>query len=196
MLGQTGIRQNWVHIWAISKYVNPTQVPDQMGHPIDSPESTIWAFQNLGSSAILGGLGSAGFAYFLHVIDQSYDKSQRAFEKLHQSANHRLQRLEEALIDRSKEQKKLDDKTKILCKFANLFNNPTFDICSQGYDANQVILHDNGEYDYDYGFACADFFLPVCGSDNKTYSNACMASHGEPMGGTWAIQGRYKGVSV
>ena len=39
---------------------------------------------------------------------------------------------------RGKEQEKLSLKTKWLCKFANLFNNPTYEICDRGFDGGQV----------------------------------------------------------
>ena len=40
---------------------------------------------------------------------------------------------------RGKEQEKLSLKAKALCKFANLFNNPTYRICDRGFDGLQVI---------------------------------------------------------
>ena len=86
---------------------------------------------------MLGGLGAIGMAYFRHLIDQSYNKSLHAFENLHHNVDHRLKHLEEAIYNRGKEQKKLDFKTKMLCKFANLFNNPTYEICNQGFDDGQ-----------------------------------------------------------
>jgi len=94
---------------------------------------------NLYPTAILGGLGALGMAYFRHVIDQSYNKSLHAFENLHHNVDHRLEHLEDAIYNRGKEQKKLDFKTKMLCKFANLFNNPTYEICNQGFDGGQVV---------------------------------------------------------
>ena len=51
---------------------------------------------------------------------------------------HRLMHLEQAINNRGNEQKKLDWKTKSLCKFANLFNNPTYEICNTGYESGQV----------------------------------------------------------
>jgi len=94
---------------------------------------------NLYPTAILGGLGALGMAYFRHVIDQSYNKSLHAFEALHHNVDHRLEHLETAIYNRGKEQKKLDFKSKMLCKFANLFNNPTYEICNQGFDGGQVV---------------------------------------------------------
>ena len=88
---------------------------------------------------MLGGLGAIGMAYFRHLIDQSYNKSLHAFDNLHHNVDHRLKHLEEAIYNRGKEQKKLDFKTKMLCKFANLFNNPTYEICNQGFDGGQVV---------------------------------------------------------
>ena len=41
---------------------------------------------------------------------------------------------------RGKEQEKLSLKAKALCKFANLFNNPTYRICDRGFDGLQVSL--------------------------------------------------------
>ena len=101
----------------------------------------------MGSNAIIAGLGSVGLAYFEQLIDKSFAKSQHAFEELHKSVDYRLQSLEEALDERSKIQKVLSGKTKKLCKFANLFNNPTYDICDQGYNANQVVGPDQGQPD-------------------------------------------------
>ena len=95
--------------------------------------------QNLYPTAILGGLGALGMAYFRHVIDQSYNKSLHAFEALHHNVDHRLEHLEQAIYNRGKEQKKLDFKTKMLCKFANLFNNPTYEICNSGFEPGQVV---------------------------------------------------------
>jgi len=94
---------------------------------------------NLYPTAILGGLGALGMAYFRHVIDQSYNKSLHAFEALHHNVDHRLEHLEQAIYNRGKEQKKLDFKTKMLCKFANLFNNPTYEICNSGFEPGQVV---------------------------------------------------------
>ena len=50
----------------------------------------------------------------------------------------RLHALEKAINNRGKEQKKLDWTTKNLCKWANLFNNPTYEICNTGYESQQV----------------------------------------------------------
>ena len=88
---------------------------------------------------MIGGLGCLGFAYFVNRIDDGYNKSLHAFEALHHNVDHRLQHLEDAIYNRGKEQKKLDFKTKMLCKFANLFNNPTYEICNQGFDAGAVV---------------------------------------------------------
>lgn len=88
---------------------------------------------------MIGGLGCLGFAYFVNRIDDGYNKSLHAFEALHHNVDHRLQHLEDAIYNRGKEQKKLDFKTKMLCKFANLFNNPTYEICNQGFDGGQVV---------------------------------------------------------
>jgi hypothetical protein len=90
-------------------------------------------------AAVIGGLGCLGFAYFVNRIDDGYNKSLHAFEALHHNVDHRLQHLEDAIYNRGKEQKKLDFKTKMLCKFANLFNNPTYEICNQGFDAGAVV---------------------------------------------------------
>ena len=95
--------------------------------------------QNLYPAAVIGGLGALGFAYFVNRIDDGYNKSLHAFEALHHNVDHRLEHLEDAIYNRGKEQKKLDFKTKMLCKFANLFNNPTYEICNSGFDAGQVV---------------------------------------------------------
>ena len=79
------------------------------------------------------------FAYFANRIDQSYNTSTHAFEKLHANVDHRLEKLEEMMDEDKKSNKKLDFKTKALCKLANLFNNPTYEICNNGFDAGQVI---------------------------------------------------------
>jgi len=105
---------------------------------------------NLYPTAILGGLGALGMAYFRHVIDQSYNKSLHAFEALHHNVDHRLEHLESAIYNRGKEQKKLDFKTKMLCKFANLFNNPTYEICNQGFDGGQVVGPTGAHSGYGY----------------------------------------------
>ena len=42
------------------------------------------------------------------------------------------------LSPRDKEQKKLSLKAKALCKLANLFNNPSYEICDRGFDGGQV----------------------------------------------------------
>lgn len=105
---------------------------------------------NLYPTAILGGLGALGMAYFRHVIDQSYNKSLHAFEALHHNIDHRLEHLESAIYNRGKEQKKLDFKTKMLCKFANLFNNPTYEICNQGFDGGQVVGPTGAHSGYGY----------------------------------------------
>jgi hypothetical protein len=96
-------------------------------------------FQNLYPAAVIGSLGTLGFMYFANKIDDSYNKSLYAFEALHHNVDHRLEHLEEMVNDDGKDNKKLDFKTKILCKFANLFNNPTYEICNQGFDAGQVV---------------------------------------------------------
>ena len=95
--------------------------------------------QNLYPAAVIGGLGCLGFAYFVNRIDDGYNKSLHAFEALHHNVDHRLEHLEEAIYNRGKEQKKLDFKTKMLCKFANLFNNPTYEICNSGFEPGQVV---------------------------------------------------------
>jgi hypothetical protein len=105
---------------------------------------------NLYPTAILGGLGALGMAYFRHVIDQSYNKSLHAFEALHHNVDHRLEHLESAIYNRGKEQKKLDFKSKMLCKFANLFNNPTYEICNQGFDGGQVVGPTGANSGYGY----------------------------------------------
>jgi len=94
---------------------------------------------NLYPAAVIGGLGCLGFAYFVNRIDDGYNKSLHAFEALHHNVDHRLEHLESAIYNRGKEQKGLDFKTKMLCKFANLFNNPTYELCNQGFDAGQVV---------------------------------------------------------
>ena len=95
--------------------------------------------QNLYPAAVIGGLGALGFAYFVNRIDDGYNKSLHAFEALHHNVDHRLEHLEDAIYNRGKEQKKLDFKTKMLCKFANLFNNPTYEICNNGFEPGQVV---------------------------------------------------------
>jgi hypothetical protein len=87
-------------------------------------------------------------AYFKNAIDQSYNKSLYAFEALHHTVDHRLEHLEESINDDGKENKKLDFKTKVLCKFANLFNNPTYEICNQGFDGGQVVGPTGGPSDH------------------------------------------------
>jgi len=94
---------------------------------------------NLYPAAVIGGLGALGFAYFVNRIDDGYNKSLHAFEALHHNVDHRLEHLEDAIYNRGKEQKKLDFKTKMLCKFANLFNNPTYEICNNGFEPGQVV---------------------------------------------------------
>ena len=99
---------------------------------------------------MIGGLGCLGFAYFVNRIDDGYNKSLHAFEALHHNVDHRLEHLEDAIYNRGKEQKKLDFKTKMLCKFANLFNNPTYEICNQGFDGGQVVGPTGAHSGYGY----------------------------------------------
>ena len=86
---------------------------------------------------MIGGLGCLGFAYFVNRIDDGYNKSLHAFEALHHNVDHRLQHLEEAIYNRGKEQKKLDFKSKQLCKFAYLFNGE-YDMCRHGFDEDMI----------------------------------------------------------
>jgi hypothetical protein len=88
--------------------------------------------------AVLSGLGALSMAYFVQRIDASANQSMMDFNSVHSNTDMRLEKLEQLLEDDSKETKKLDFKTKMLCKFANLFNNPTYQICNTGFDAVQV----------------------------------------------------------
>merc|ERR1712039_1077366 len=65
-------------------------------------------------SVFLGGLGLLGAAYLSARLDSLYNENK-------------------------KEDKKLDFKAKALCKLASLFNNPTYDICSDGFDAGEIV---------------------------------------------------------
>merc|ERR1711884_399633 len=76
----------------------------------------------------LGGLGLLGAAYLSARLDSLYNDNKE-----------RLDKLEESQDESKKEDKKLDFKAKALCKLASLFNNPTYDICSDGFDAGEIV---------------------------------------------------------
>ena len=96
-------------------------------------------FQDFHSTAVLASFAALSIAYFSHMIDQSYNKSTAAFQNIHRNADQRIQLLEEAIINRGKEREKLNLKTRHLCKFANLFNSPSYDLCKRGFDAYRIV---------------------------------------------------------
>ncbi len=77
-------------------------------------------------------------AYFVMAIDNAWNRTTYDYEHIHNNTDRRLEKLEEMFEQDKKENKKLDFKTKTLCKFANLFNNPNYEICNSGFDAQQV----------------------------------------------------------
>ena len=99
-------------------------------------------FQKLYSAAIFGtlGIGTLGVAYFSHVIDQSCNKSLHAIEELHHNVDLRLTKVEKAMKNRGKEQKKQQFRANTLCKFSNLLNkDPSYQICNQGFNPGKAM---------------------------------------------------------
>ena len=72
--------------------------------------------------------------------DYGENQTLHQYEHLHNNTDRRLAYLEAKAEEDKKDTKKLDFKTKALCKFANLFNNPNYEICNTGFDAQQVIF--------------------------------------------------------
>ena len=89
-------------------------------------------------STIVGGIGLLTMAFYVKQVDDAYNRTLSKFNKVHNNTDYRLHALEQAINNRGNEQKKLDWTTKNLCKWANLFNNPTYEICNTGYESGHV----------------------------------------------------------
>merc|ERR1712223_1346105 len=90
-------------------------------------------------SVFLGGLGLLGAAYLSAGLDSLYNDNKERLDEFEWEVEERLDKLEESQDESKKEDKKLDFKAKALCKLASLFNNPTYDICSEGFDAGEIV---------------------------------------------------------
>lgn len=90
-------------------------------------------------SVFLGGLGLLGAAYLSARLDTLYNDNKERLDEFEWEVEERLDKLEETIDESKKEDKKLDFKAKALCKLASLFNNPTYDICSEGFDAGEIV---------------------------------------------------------
>jgi len=90
-------------------------------------------------SVFLGGLGLLGAAYLSARLDSLYNDNKERLDEFEWEVEERLDKLEESQDESKKEDKKLDFKAKALCKLASLFNNPTYDICSDGFDAGEIV---------------------------------------------------------
>jgi hypothetical protein len=90
-------------------------------------------------SVFLGGLGLLGAAYLSARLDSLYNDNKERLDEFEWEVEERLDKLEESQDESKKEDKKLDFKAKALCKLASLFNNPTYDICSEGFDAGEIV---------------------------------------------------------
>merc|ERR1712241_1352882 len=87
-------------------------------------------------SVFLGGLGLLGAAYLSARLDSLYNDNKERLDEFEWEVEERLDKLEESQDESKKEDKKLDFKAKALRKLASLFNNPTYDICS---DAGEIV---------------------------------------------------------
>jgi hypothetical protein len=96
-------------------------------------------FQGVFPSVFLGGLGLLGAAYLSARLDTLYNDNKERLDEFEWEVEERLDKLEESQDESKKEDKKLDFKAKALCKLASLFNNPTYDICSEGFDAGEIV---------------------------------------------------------
>merc|ERR1712045_768187 len=90
-------------------------------------------------SVFLGGLGLLGAAYLSARLDSLYNDNKERLDEFEGEGEERLDKLEESQDESKKEDKKLDFKARALCKLASLFNNPTYDICSDGFDAGEIV---------------------------------------------------------
>merc|ERR1712038_329499 len=90
-------------------------------------------------SVFLGGLGLLGAAYLSARLDSLYNDNKERLDEFEWEVEERLDKLEESQDESKKEDKKLDFKAKALCKLTSLFNNPTYDICSDGFDAGEIV---------------------------------------------------------
>ena len=95
--------------------------------------------QGVFPSVFLGGLGLLGAAYLSARLDSLYNDNKERLDEFEWEVEERLDKLEESQDESKKEDKKLDFKAKALCKLASLFNNPTYDICSDGFDAGEIV---------------------------------------------------------
>ena len=95
--------------------------------------------QGVFPSVFLGGLGLLGAAYLSARLDSLYNDNKERLDEFEWEVEERLDKLEESQDESKKEDKKLDFKAKALCKLASLFNNPTYDICSEGFDAGEIV---------------------------------------------------------
>merc|ERR1712038_2095035 len=80
-------------------------------------------------SVFLGGLGLLGAAYLSARLDSLYNDNKERLDEFEWEVEERLDKLEESQDESKKEDKKL----------ASLFNNPTYDICSDGFDAGEIV---------------------------------------------------------
>ena len=105
---------------------------------------SIYPLQGVFPSVFLGGLGLLGAAYLSARLDTLYNDNKERLDEFEWEVEERLDRLEEQQDESKKEDKKLDFKAKALCKLASLFNNPTYDICSEGFDAGEIVGPSSG----------------------------------------------------
>ena len=108
------------------------------GIPLNSLSPSVFS-QGVFPSVFLGGLGLLGAAYLSARLDSLYNDNKERLDEFEWEVEERLDKLEESQDESKKEDKKLDFKAKALCKLASLFNNPTYDICSDGFDAGEIV---------------------------------------------------------
>lgn len=92
-------------------------------------------------SLLLLTCGALAAAYFSARLDVIEKEIAERLHYLEDAIDRRLDRLEDEVKQGQKGDKKADFKTKALCKLAGLFNNPLYDICQEGFDAQQIIGH-------------------------------------------------------
>jgi hypothetical protein len=106
------------------------------GHGYQDPTSLL---PGVFPSVFLGGLGLLGAAYLSARLDTLYNDNKERLDEFEWEVEERLDKLEEMQDESKKEDKVLDFKAKALCKLASLFNNPTYDICNEGFDAGEIV---------------------------------------------------------